>query len=324
MLRKAEFVILLLLSLLFNSCYYQSQNKTNAWDIYNDVGNESFFSLHHYSQNSNFIVVADSIVLICQQPDELPFDSLTIYKDDCIVVADVMQLPINEDDSVWVKVARDQYTQGWISERKLLSMVVPPDPVSYFISLFSYVPLLFIITTVLFLVITYYKKKVCNHDVYFVHINDIKSFYPTLLTVLIAIASVYYATLKMVDFETCRHFYFYPSLNPFDLPLQLCLLIMLSWLIFIVLIATIEEVFKKLNANNAVVYLIGLLMICLLNFLVYTILTPYYIGYFLLVIYILWSYKFVAKMFKNKFICGNCGQELIEKGVCPKCNYFNK
>lgn len=223
MLRKAEFVILLLLTLLFNSCYYQSQNKTNAWDIYNDVGNESFFSLHHYSQNSNFVVIADSIVLICQQPDELPFDSLTIYKEDCIVVADVMQLPINEEDSVWVKVARDQYTQGWISERKLLSMVVPPDPVSYFISLFSYVPLLFIITTVLFLVITYYKKKVCNHGVYFVLINDIKSFYPTLLTVLIAIASVYYATLKMVDFETCRHFYFYTGYTDRrDQPLCLC------------------------------------------------------------------------------------------------------
>ena len=324
MLRKAEFVILLLLSLLFNSCYYQSQNKTNAWDIYNDVGNESFFTLHHYSQNSNFVVVADSIVLICQQPDELPFDSLTVYKDDCIVVADVMQLPINEDDSVWVKVARDQYTQGWISERKLLSMVAPPDPISYFISLFSYVPLVFIFITVLFLIITYYKKKLRKHNIYFVLLNDIKSFYPTLLTILIAIASVYYATLKMVDFETCRHFYYYPSLNPFDLPLQLCLFIMLSWLILIVLIATIEEVFRNLNANDAAVYLLGLFMICLLNYIVFTTLTPYYIGFFLLVLYIFWSCKLVCKMFKSKYTCGNCGQELSEKGVCPNCHYINK
>ena len=38
---------------------------------------------------------------------------------------------------MWVKVARDQQLMGWIHEQDLLSSVVPNDPISRFIYLFS-------------------------------------------------------------------------------------------------------------------------------------------------------------------------------------------
>ena len=37
----------------------------------------------------------------------------------------------------WVKVARDQETMGWVREGELLKKVVPVDPISQFIHLFS-------------------------------------------------------------------------------------------------------------------------------------------------------------------------------------------
>ena len=41
--------------------------------------------------------------------------------------------PADSVDSVWVKVARDQETMGWVHEKELLEKVVPVDSVSQFI-----------------------------------------------------------------------------------------------------------------------------------------------------------------------------------------------
>ena len=80
-----------------------------------------------------------------QLSDELPemaFDTMYVSKGDRIVVAAIQTVPTDSIDSIWVKVAHDQVTQGWIRESELLEGVSPDDPISQFIDIFSDVHLL--------------------------------------------------------------------------------------------------------------------------------------------------------------------------------------
>ena len=87
-----------------------------------------FRLLHHYTLNFNFVVKADSLVLIPRE-DELN-DTSRVRKHDRIAVADIREL-----DTIWIKVARDQFTMGWIPEDELLKGVVPDDPISQVIDI---------------------------------------------------------------------------------------------------------------------------------------------------------------------------------------------
>ena len=71
--------------------------------------------------NSNFEVTSDSLLL-----QQLPLiDVLPVYKGEKLVVAEFMVQAADTVDSVWVKVARDQETMGWVREGELLKKVVP-------------------------------------------------------------------------------------------------------------------------------------------------------------------------------------------------------
>ena len=86
-----------------------------------------FRLLHHYTNNFNFVVKVDSLVLIPRE-DEMN-DTSRVRKNDRIAVAD-----IREQDTIWIKVARDQFTMGWISEddrtlqKQLCTAVIKPVP----------------------------------------------------------------------------------------------------------------------------------------------------------------------------------------------------
>ena len=57
-------------------------------------------------------------------------------------MADIRILPIDKQDSVWVQIATEDYSFGWIHESRLLKQVDPADPISQFISTFSNIHLL--------------------------------------------------------------------------------------------------------------------------------------------------------------------------------------
>ena len=96
-MRKSSFFLICLLlgSLLSAGCYY-----------------------HHYNRNYNFVVVGDSLCLQTVHPVHnpvhagVPEDTVAVFADDRLVVAEVMIVPEDSVDSVWVKVARDQSTMG--------------------------------------------------------------------------------------------------------------------------------------------------------------------------------------------------------------------
>ena len=98
--------MLLLLALLFmaamslTSCYKQEMG---------------FTATHHYNQNYNFVVKTDSMIIF-ENPDTAIYDSTIVYRGDQLVVAEIKTVASDTIDSVWVKLARDQMSQGWTRE----------------------------------------------------------------------------------------------------------------------------------------------------------------------------------------------------------------
>ncbi len=300
-----------------------------------------FSATHHYTTNYNFVVSADSLRLFVQQPEEIvsrnkisdnemwatelhPIDSLMIAHGDRIVVAEIRVMPIDSIDSVWVQLARDQYTFGWIHESELLEQVEPDDPISQFISLFSDVHLLWMIIVVVVSIVVYTFRIVKKKRSKIVHFNDIPSFYPTLLVLVISFAATFYATIQVFAPEMWRHFYFHPTLNPFGVPLLLSGFLTLVWLIPIVAVATVDEVRRHLALNDMLLYLGGLAAVCMVDYIVFSVSTLWFVGYPLLIAYIYFSIKTFNKHRRLVYYCGKCGRAIHRKGRCPHCGTLNE
>ena len=100
-----------------SSCYVgHSPQAIDVGDLTPSQRDSLTFAMHHhYSENYNFLVKSDSLLLYSQQPEEvvggMMVDSFRVAHDSPLVVADIVILPSSVEafgDSVWVKVARDQ------------------------------------------------------------------------------------------------------------------------------------------------------------------------------------------------------------------------
>lgn len=323
-------LLLFLLVLLCSSCYHQNTKNINE-NLLDSVGqNDSshFKATHHYSSNYNFVVKADSLVLSKQQPEEtlshLQEDSLVVYKNDHLVVADIRIMSADSIDSVWVQVARDQQTFGWIHESKLLPNVVPDDPISLFISIFSDIHLLVFLVIIVLISVYYIMRKLLSASLPIVHLRDINSIYPTLLVLLVAASATFYASIQLFAPQVWHHFYFHPTLNPFSVPLPLNLFLLSVWAILLIGLAAIDDVRHLLPLGDAVLYLCGLAAVCAVNYIIFSVSTLYYIGYPLLIVYVYWAIKRYIKMPRIKFVCGNCGMPLERSRRCKHCGALNE
>ena len=296
-------------SLFTTSCYNQGPITSDAWNLTEQqLDSISFYTTHHYTQNYNFVVTGDSLVVVAQEPGAMAVpdvvtiemeseigeqqkDSITLRKNERIVVADITTVPTDTVDSVWVKVARDQLTFGWIHESELLAKVSPDDPISQFIDFFSDAHLLIFLAFIVVIVAAYGVRHLLRRGAKIVHFNDIPSFYPTALCLLVASSAVLYSSIQLFEAETWRHFYYHPSLNPFALPFWLGLFVTSVWAIIIVAIATVDDVTRHLPVGGAVLYLGGLAAICAVCYVVFSITTLYYIGYPLLVAYYVFAIR---------------------------------
>ena len=324
-------LLLFLLVLLCSSCYHQNTKNINE-NLLDSVGqNDSshFKATHHYSSNYNFVVKADSLVLSKLQPEEtlshLQSDSLVVYKNEHLVVADIRIMSADSIDSVWVQVARDQQTFGWIHESKLLPNVVPDDPISLFISTFSDIHLLVFLVIIVLISVYYIMRKLLSASLPIVHLRDINSIYPTLLVLLVATSATFYASIQLFAPQVWHHFYFHPTLNPFSVPLPLNLFLLSVWAILLIGLAAIDDVRHLLPLGDAVLYLCGLAAVCAVNYIIFSVSTLYYIGYPLLIVYVYWAIKrYINKMPRIKFVCGNCGMPLEKSRRCKHCGALNE
>jgi len=295
-------VLSLLAVLMLTACYNRKPVTSEALKLTEaQMDSLSFYSTHHYTQNFNFLVKADSLHLKYDpnssvspefiDENTLAVDSVTFFRGDHIVVADIKTIPSDSIDSVWVKVARDQVAMGWVRESELLPAVTPDDPISVFIDTFSNKHLLFFLALLVLVGSAYGLRKLHSQNAYIIHFNDIPSYYPTVLAVLVAASATFYSSIQLFGPETWRHFYYHPTLNPFVVPFHLQLFLMSVWAIVIMTIATIDDVRHHLSLSDAVLYLLGLAGVCAVLYVVFSITTLYYIGYPLLVAYIVFAFS---------------------------------
>ncbi len=288
----------------------------------------AFVAQHHYSENFNFVVRADSLQLIRQQPEEylslMPTDTIAVARHDHLVVADIRIIPADETDSVWVQVARDQYTFGWTHESELLPAVDPDDPISQFISTFSNSHLLIFLVIISLIASAYLVRKIRKQNAKIVHFNDIDSIYPTLLALTVAASASLYASIQMFAPQLWQHFYFHPTLNPFSVPLLLTIFLVTVWSMLILVIACIDVVRSQLPLGEAILYLCGLMGVCAVNYIVFSLSTLLYIGYLLLIAYFFFAIRAYIRASHCTYLCGNCGRPLHQKGRCPYCGAMNE
>lgn len=306
-------LLLILCIFLLASCYNQGPITPDAWNLTEQqLDSISFYTTHHYSQGYNFVVKKDSLVVLEQQNEMMPIpdiltleittgeetmpmlslvDSIILRKHDHVVVADIRTVATDSIDSVWVKVARDQLTFGWVRESVLLTAVSPDDPISQFIDFFSDTHLLFFLAFCTLVLGAYGVRHLLRKGAKIVHFNDIPSFYPTLLCLLVAASAVLYSSIQLFAPEMWRHFYYHPSLNPFTLPWHLGLFVVFVWSLLIVAIATVDDIRHHLTLGETILYLGGLAAVCAVDYVVFSVTTLYYIGYPLLFAYIFFAIR---------------------------------
>ena len=303
---------LFLFTLFLSSCYYQEEDATL------------------YAVGDNFELSVDSLMLQSSQPlHNLPVDTaceqLSIRMGDPLVVAEMLVIPEDSVDSVWVKLARDQFTMGWTHQRNFLESVVPDDPISQFIHLFSirHLGLFGILFAVSLIALLYQIFSRKQPHVFF--LRDILSPYPTFLLITLAASALLYAGIQHYVPETWMLYYYHPTLNPFGLPLILSLFLCSVWVLLVLGIATIDEVRRLLPTGEALLYLLSLLGCCILCYLLFTLaaLSPG-ISY---VLFSAFVFILLLRYWRNsraRFLCGSCGKRLKSLGECPYCGAGNK
>ena len=297
----------------------------------------SFTTTHHYTRNYNFIVRCDSMALYEQQPEEIvsrmempsdlvekmDTDSVVVYRGERLVVAEIRITPNDSIDSVWVQLARDQQTFGWKHESELLQGVVPDDPISQFISVFSDKHILWMLIVVIVVIVFYVLRLINKKGAKIVHFNDISSFYPTALVLTVAMSATLYSSIINFAPEMWRHYYYHPTLNPFDVPLLLGIFLSMVWALPIVAVATVDDVRRHLPLENAILYLCGLAAVSMIDYVVFSVTTLWFIGYPLLIAYMYFSIKAFNKHRRLVFYCGKCNKAITRKGKCPYCGAIN-
>lgn len=292
-------VMLLGILLMLSSCYHRhnSHQQHAAMVEYSDrqLDSISFSTTHHYTNKYNFLVFKDSLELMRQQPEEyisgLKVDTFAVKKNHLLVVTDIRMVPQDSIDSVWVQLATENNDFGWVRESKLLRRVVPDDPISEFIMTFCNVHLLIFLVVIVVIAMAYLVRKVFHSNGKIVHFNDIDSPYPVTLVLLVSISAAFYGWIQSFEPEMWRHFYFHPSLNPFAVPHLLGVFLALVWAVLIVALACVDEVYHRLTFGEGLLYLGGLAGVCALDYIIFSVLSLYYIGYVLLFAYIYFAIK---------------------------------
>ena len=292
-------VMLLGILQMLSSCYHRhnSHQQHAAMVEYSDrqLDSISFSTTHHYTNKYNFLVFKDSLELMRQQPEEyisgLKVDTFAVKKNHLLVVTDIRMVPQDSIDSVWVQLATENNDFGWVRESKLLRRVVPDDPISEFIMTFSNVHLLIFLVVIVVITMAYLVRKVFHSNGKIVHFNDIDSPYPVTLVLLVSISAAFYGWIQSFEPEMWRHFYFHPSLNPFAVPHLLGVFLALVWAVLIVALACVDEVYHRLTFGEGLLYLGGLAGVCALDYIIFSVLSLYYIGYVLLFAYIYFAIK---------------------------------
>lgn len=320
---------LVLTALMATACYYPTPPPDDGWTVGDgSLDTTAFVRHHHYGPNFNFKVTADTLSLAPCRPGTARLDSwadtAVVRRGDKIVVADIALVPSDTTDSVWLKLARDQTTMGWTSERRLAEAAVPDDPISQFIHTFSGSRTRLALCIVGLMAAFFLVQAARRRHLHVVHFNDIDSFYPTLLCLTVSGAATLYGSLQHFVPETWVEFYYHPTLNPFGLPLVMAVFVVSVWLMGITALAVLDDVRRRLDWADIPAYVAGLAGVCMVLYLFFSLSTPYYVGYPCLVAYWAFAIRSYARRRTPRYVCGRCGAPLPRLGRCPHCGALNQ
>ena len=103
----------------------------------------------------------------------------------------------------------------------------------------------------------------------------------------------------------------------------LTVFLMSVWALLIVGLTVVDVVRNHLPLGEALLYLGGLAGICAADYIIFSITSLYYLGYVLLIAYIVFAIHQYYKHNHKYFLCGNCGGKIRKKGRCPHCGATN-
>ena len=327
---KRPLVLLLLLLSLLTACYSPQMRIVIATTEQSAADSLEGSLIRPYGVGYNFIVHADSLLIVEDRPMHWSegvaesSDTLWLYQHDPLVVAAAIVIPEDSIDSVWVKVARDQLTMGWIHENELLASVVPDDPISQFIHYFSTRQAMGVMLAVVLLgwgvlALLHRRRRVpC------VWLHDLPSVYPTSFVVALAFATQLYTFIQRIDPQTWVHFYYYPTLTPYPQPLWLGLYLASLWLLLVLALTVVERIIRHLRLLDAVLYSFSFFVVCATVHLSFLLLGSYpWVGWVVFLFFVVWAYRRSRQTSQARYVCGQCGASLHHLGRCAHCGAIN-
>ena len=92
-----------------------------------------------------------------------------------------------------------------------------------------------------------------------------------------------------------------------------------------VLVATVDVLFRRLTPISAVYYLLGIASSCICCYFFFILTTRIRIGYIFLAAFVLVFLHCLYRSLRTvRYRCGNCGNQLTQKGICPHCGTLNE
>ena len=216
----------------------------------------------------------------------------------------------------------DDYRNGVIKKHELTVQEKEEDRVRHVDACNANTGLIFL-AFLSVVVAAFVIRSLLRHQARIVHFNDINSFYPTLLCLLVSSSAVLYSTIQLLAPESWRHYYYHPTLNPFELPFHLGLFVLSVWVMLLVAMAAFDDVRRQLSASDALFYYLGLAGVCAVCYVVFSVTTLYYLGYPLLIGYVAFALHRYFRRSRTRYLCGRCGHPLQQKGRCPHCGAVN-
>ncbi len=304
--------LIILFTLFFSSCHMSHGGRT----VY-------------YKVNDNFTVKSDSLSLQCEEPmHNRPVDTLSgcvsLYEGDRFVVAQIMTIPEDSIDSVWVKLARDQTAMGWLRQNAFLENSIPDAPIPQFISALGELNRWYsaiVLLLVALLAVARWRGLLSFHMVF---VHDIPSFYPSMLVLTTGAASILYAGIQKFSPEKWLLYYYHPTLNPFSPEPLIGIFVAMLWLAVVLFISAVDEVLSQLRPVDSLLYIFTLLGICLASCMLFSMADVCTANCFILLAFAVFA---VRRYVKNSFPCyqcGRCGAKMNKKGRCERCGAINK
>lgn len=335
------YIILVLLSFCFYSC---DRNQTSEAEeallstlmpdmdtirfTTQQADSLAFRLTHHYGENSNFEVTADSLILL-PRDDDWQQEPCVVRKGDIIVVAAFRHVSTYETDTlsadtVWVKVASSQHLMGWVEEQMLLDSVVPDEPISKIIQSTKSMHFVICKLWIILLFILLFAALLWKNHYFRTLMTGVSSFYPILLLINSAAYAVLLKTVEYTTPEFLQEYYFHPTLNPLALPFLMSVLVLLVWVSLILFIAEFIDLYGKTSFFKSLAYIIIHFVLLVVVFEFFLLVSSPVFGWILLIAFTVLLLYVYRRYLGCRYVCGNCGTSLTSLGTCPKCGAVNE